>query len=249
MCSSDLIGVLAASTITFKGSGVVFVDQDNRLLVLTANHLFHDCVIGNTKVFIGTETHWVATGWEPVRPELLLVSQGSQHQNKLRYAEQHDWCFLIFQHQIPPVGVNGVATHYHPEPPGDPIPGNWSDLLASSVVERFEFRPLKTHPRVYPHHEQFVRLLGYPGNYSLSSSCGRVVQPNANGRIIVDTYSDRGSSGGPLVCSEGLLLGVLSSSYASQRYARVEPVLPALQAAETMLAKFASFTLGSCQSE
>jgi hypothetical protein len=190
-------------------------------------------------VVLGTETHWVATVFEPVHPKLALLFIPKSGGGQLRSADQQDWSFLVPNKLVQPLPIQGTSTpasrHEWTADAGRSIPTLWEEAQAN--VPDFPLTPLTAAAEEYPQPEQFVRLLGFPGNYSLSSSCGRVIQPNANGFIIVDTYSDQGSSGGALVGSEGQLFGVLSSSYTSQRFARVQPLLPALQVAEAALEK------------
>lgn len=113
-----------------------------------------------------------------------------------------------------------------PPPPNPPITATRA-VPATADSTMFPFRPLPLHAQTIVQ-EMFVRLLGFPRSRDFCVSCGRVTQPNTNGLIVVEAYSERGGSGGPLVDANGCLIGALSSGYEGWRVSRAQPVLTAL---------------------
>jgi Trypsin-like peptidase domain len=70
---------------------------------------------------------------------------------------------------------------------------------------------------------QMVCLMGYPGFKALNVKWGRVDTFNYD-EILVNIFSDFGSSGGPLFDREGRVVGVLSISYNTRSFSCVTPL-------------------------
>jgi S1-C subfamily serine protease len=103
--------------------------------------------------------------------------------------------------------------------------------LPSAGLLLHKFRALQPCCAV-PKREQFVRVLGFPNQGSFASTFGRVLLSDANDRVLIETYCDHGFSGGPVVDSEGKVVGCQSWTCPSSSYrpvSRAHALWPALE--------------------